>query len=138
MKVEWKPLVIVYSFAAILVSIFLLSIKFELPFVFRPPQIRQAVNLDAYNENSLKDGAISSVAVDLFLQVLSPSISDPERKFELVPFGNIDTYVRDDNDPLDVEQVCVDSITLLVNTQKTPHQFLEEPLCHTYDENDWF
>jgi len=106
--------------------------------VFRPPHIRQYANLDAYNEESLKDGAISSVAIDLYLQALAPSISDPERKFELVPYGNIDTYVRDDNDELDVEQVCVDSISLLVNTQNTPHQFLNEPLCHIYDENDWF
>lgn len=61
-----------------------------MPFVFRPPQIRQYANLDAYNKEALKDGVISSIAVDLYLQALSPSISDPERKFELVTFGNID------------------------------------------------
>ena len=138
MKIEWKPLTIVYTFAAILVSVFLLSIKFEFPFVFRPPQIRQYANLDAYNEESLKDGAVSSVAVDLMLQALSPSISDPERKFELIPYANIGTYVRDDNDELDVTQVCVDSITMLINKQQTPHHFLIEPMCHVYDENDWF
>jgi hypothetical protein len=120
MKIEWKPLVVVYAFAAILVSVFLISIKFQLPFVFRPPQIRQSANLDAYNEESLKDGAVNAVAVDLFLQALSPSISDPERKFELIPFSSINTYVRDDSDELDVVQVCVDSVTMLINTQKPP------------------
>ena len=139
MKIEWKPLLTVYAFAAILVSVFLISIKFQLPFVFRPPQIRQSANFDAYNEESLKDGAVSTVAVDLYLQALTPSISDPERKFELVPFGNINAYVRDDSNELDVKQVCVDSITMLINTQKTSHQFLEEPMCHIFDpENDWF
>jgi hypothetical protein len=138
MKFAWKPLVVVYVFAALLVTIFIVSVKFQLPFVFRPPQIRQVANLDAYNADSLKDGAISSVALDLLLQVLSPSISDPERKFELVPYGNIDTYVRDDNQELDVKQVCVDSISLVVNTEINPHQFLKEPLCHAYTEDDWF
>lgn len=46
--------------------------------------------------------------------------------------------MRDENDALDVERVCVDLISLLVNIQNTPHQFLAEPLCHTYDENVWF
>lgn len=138
MKFEWKPLLIVHAFAAFLVVIFIISIKFQLPFVFRPPQIRETANLNAYNKESLKDGAISSVALDLYLEVLSPSISDPDRKFELVPYHNIDTYVRDDNAELDVKQVCVDSISLLVNTEVNPHQFLKAPVCHEYTADDWF
>jgi hypothetical protein len=138
MKFEWKPLVITYAFALLLVSIFLLSVKLQLPFVFRPPQIRQEANLNAYNEASLEDGTISSVAIDLYLQVLAPSIADPERKFELVPYANLGSYVRDDNADLDVVQVCIDSIDAVVSTEVSPHHFLKEPLCHAYTENDWF
>jgi len=138
MKFEWKPVAIVYLIAAVFVAFFIVSVKFELPFVFRPPQVRQAANLNAYNAESLKDGAISSVAIDLYLQILSPSVSDPERNFQIVPFGNIDTYVRDDNKDLDVKKVCVDSISMMVNVETEPHTLLKEPICHEYTTDDWF
>ncbi len=136
-KFDRNSALIVVIVAGLMIATFMASIYFELPFAFRPPSVITDANYDAFNQSALADGAIGTVGIDFPLQVLAPSVAEPERKLVIKPYNDLSIYVRDDSPTVDVESVCVDSIILVVSQFPFPFDFLSEPYCHTFEESDW-
>ncbi len=100
--------------------------------LFRLPTIEQTFNEDAINRAGLADNAIDMLAVDLLMKFIPPSSSEDERLLTL-ELGRLSAFVRDDNPTADIQQACLDFITVWVYPQNDAvgqlWDFLRQPVC---------
>lgn len=149
MKFEAKPFFLIILASMFLCACFALAIlaPFDMGIAIRPPKTDERANIDAYNHEALKEDAVGIFEVDLTLAVLPPSSSQEERSLTIEHVQDINVYARDDNDTLDIEEVCIDWLDLIAAGEPGAddyftyeyHNFLSQPLCHVIDEEkDYF
>ncbi len=100
--------------------------------LFRLPTVEKTFNEDAINQVGLVDSAADMLAVDLLMKLIPPSSSEDQRQM-ILELGRVQAFVRDDNPTVDVQDACLDFITVLVYPEKESVEqlwnFLTEPLC---------
>jgi hypothetical protein len=100
--------------------------------LFRLPTVEKTFNENAINQAGLADDVVDMLAVDLLMKLIPPSSSEDQRLFTL-ELGRIQAFVRDDNPTIDVQETCLDFITVLVYPENESIQqlwdFLTQPLC---------
>ena len=149
MKFEARPFIMIILASMLLCACFGVAIlsPLDMGIAIKPPKTNERANMDAYNQEALKAGAVGIFEVDLTLAILPPSSSQEERSLIIEPVQDILVYVRDDSASLDVVEVCVDWLDLIAAGEPNSediftyerHNFLAEPLCHTIDpEKDYF
>jgi hypothetical protein len=148
MKFEVRPF-----FTIILIGIFLCACfgvavlsPIDVGIGIKPPKTTEQANMDAYNHEALKKGAVGIFEVDLSLAVLPPSSSQEDRALTVEPYADVRVYVNDDSSSLDPVEVCIDWLDLIAQSETDSdgyftydiHNFLTEGWCHEIDPDKDF
>ena len=141
MKFEARPFFLIIFASLILFACFGVAIlsPLDLGVAIKPPKTTEQANVTAYNHEALQPGAVGIFEVDLPLAILPPSSSQEERLLTVEPYADIKVYVNDDSDSLDVEEVCIDWLDLIAQSEPDVsdihdvHNFLNDAWCHTID-----
>jgi len=143
MKLEARPFILIMIASVVLCACFGIAIfsPLDLGVGIKPPKTTEQANMDAYNHEALKDGAVGIFEVDLSLAVLPPSSSQEDRALTVEPFADVRVFVNDDSSSLDPVEVCVDWLDLIAQSEPDAdnyvssdiHNFLTSGWCHEID-----